>query len=193
MVGGIGAGKSAIAEVLGGLGALVISADKIAHEVLESPEVKGRIAREFGGDVIGPAGSVNRAILAERAFTGQDKVLILNSIIHPAVIDQTRRIIETARGNGSCPAVVLDAPLIIEAGLKDLCDAIIFVEATDDLRAKRLQSARGWDRDELARREKFQESLIYKRQQADYTVDNSGSPEDAARQAAAIWEKIIGV
>jgi dephospho-CoA kinase len=193
LVGGIGSGKSTVAAAFGRLGALVINADRIAHQVLNSSEVRARIAAEFGADVIAPDGGIDRAILAKKAFTTSDQVLRLNAIVHPAVIDQTKGIIETAHREGNCPAVALDAPLIIEAGLRDLCDTLVFVEASDGLRAQRLQTGRGWDVKEIERREKFQESLIYKRQQADYTVDNNGSPEDAARQAAVIWEKIVDV
>ena len=193
LIGGIGSGKSTIAGAFGRLGALVINADRIAHQVLNSPEVRACIAAEFGADVIAPDGAIDRALLAKKAFTSQDKVFKLNAIVHPAVIDQTKGIIETARREGNCPAVALDAPLIIEAGLRDLCDTLVFVEASDGLRAQRLRADRGWDAMEIERREKFQESLIYKRQRADYTIDNNGSPEDAARQAAVIWEKIVGV
>lgn len=192
LAGGIGSGKSAVAAVFERLGARVINADKIAHEVLDSPEVRERIAGEFGPEALSADGRVNRGILAQKAFTSKERVVTLNSIIHPAVIDQTKRIIESARRDGRCPAVALDAPLIIEAGLDSLCDAIVFVETSESARMERLRSSRGWTPDEMARREKFQESLIYKRQRADYIVDNNGSPEDAALQAAVIWEKVVG-
>lgn len=192
LVGGIGSGKSSIAAAFERLGARVINADRIAHEVLDSPAVRDRIAAEFGPEALSADGRVNRGILAQKAFTSKERVVTLNSIIHPAVIDQTKRIIESARRDGSCAAVALDAPLIIEAGLESLCDAIVFVETSDLTRIERVGSSRGWTADEMARREKFQESLIYKRQRADYIVDNNGSPEEAARQAAAVWEKVVG-
>jgi dephospho-CoA kinase len=196
LAGGIGSGKSTVADAFARLGATVVNADKIAHEVLASPEVKELIAREFGQDVV-KGGQVLRQVLAARAFQEVQSVEKLNAIIHPAVIAETKRIIEAARGDaargeGVCRAVVIDAPLIFEAGLDNICDKIVFVDASQETRLKRLTGLRGWKPDELARREKFQESLIYKRQRADYTVDNNGSLDQAACQVASIWKVVVG-
>jgi len=192
LAGAIGAGKTAVAAAFHKLGALVIDADKIAHELLENPRIKERIARAFGPDIF-ENGRISRPALASQVFQSPEKVAKINEILHPAVIDEVGRTIASARAAGSCPAVVLDAPLIFEAGLTGLCDYIVFVDAAADARRERLASDRGWQPAEIERRQKFQDSLIYKRRQADYTVDNNGSPEHAARQVASIWEKIIGV
>jgi len=200
LAGGIGSGKSTVAEAFARLGATVVNADKIAHEVLARPEVKELVAREFGQDVLA-GGEVSRQLLADRAFQDASSIEKLNAIIHPAVIAETRRIIEAARGGaasgkvvrgGACRTVVIDAPLIFEAGLEDICDKIVYVDASDETRLRRLTELRGWKSGELARREKFQESLIYKRQRADYTIDNNGSLDQAACQAARIWEEVAG-
>jgi dephospho-CoA kinase len=191
LAGGIGAGKSSVADAFLRLGAAVIDADEIAHEVLAWPDVVRRIEREFGPGIVA-GGRVSRPALAAKVFS--DKLLLdkLTSIIHPPVIAETRRVIDTARRAASCPAVVIDAPLLIEAGLKGLCDALVFVDAAPEIRAQRLAASKGWDPAEIERRQKFQDSLIYKRHQADYTIVNNGSLDDVARQAAEIWGKVVG-
>ncbi len=191
IVGGIGAGKSAAAKAFAELGALVVDADEIAHVVLDWPDVKERIEKTFGAGVL-KDGRVSRQALSKIVFADDALLRQLNAIVHPAVIGESRRIIDAAARDADCKAVILDAPLIFETGLQGLCDVIVFVDADENTRKRRLFEGRGWDEAELERRQKFQDSLIYKRQQADYTVDNNGSPEIAARQVASIWKRVLG-
>ena len=191
LTGGIGAGKSLVAETFRRLGAVVIDADRLARDLLDTPDVRDKVVGEFG-EGVAPEGRISRKALADRVFTDGRLLEKLNAIVHPAVIGETKRIIACARADGSSRAVVLDAPLIIEAGLEGLCDVMVFVDASPEARARRLAADRGWERGEIERREKFQKSLIYKREQADYTVDDNGSPDEAVRQAADIWGKVVG-
>ena len=100
--------------------------------------------------------------------------------------------INASREDPECVAVVLDAPLLFEAGLERLCEKIVFVDASPDTRLERLASSRGWEEGDLARREKFQDSLSSKKRRADYIIDNDGSIEDAAAAAAEVWQRVIG-
>lgn len=189
LAGGIGSGKSTIGGIFKSLGAVIIDADRVAHQVLESPEVIPAIAETFGPGVIS-GGKVSRAALAGLAFEDRASLDRLNSIVHPAVLAKCREIIENSQKDKNCRAVVLDAPLLFEAGLEDACDTIVFVDADDGLRLKRVAAARGWDQKELSRREKFQDSLKSKRERADYTIDNNGSLSDAAEKAREVWKAI---
>lgn len=188
LAGGIGAGKSSIAQAFGELGAVVVDADAIVHRMLETADVAERLSKEFGEDII-ENGAVSRSALSQMVFQDRELVERLNSILHPAVIEECRRRIDRARRDGA-PAVVLDAPLLFEAGLDGLCDAVVFVEAPREVRLSRLERSRGWGADEVSRREKFQDSLKSKRERADYIIDNSGSKQHAAEQAADIRRRI---
>lgn len=157
---------------------------------MESPETVARVRREFTDAVI-EDGRVSRAALSEVVFNDRSKLEKLNAIIHPVVIAECRRIMDESKSAPNCRAIVLDAPLLFEEGLEGLCDAVVFVEADEELRRERIVASRGWDETEMARREKFQDSLISKRQRADYIIDNNGSLEDAAKQAGEIWDAVV--
>jgi len=190
LAGGIGSGKSTIAGIFERLGAVIVDADRLAHRVLDLPETKERVRTEFGDGVF-EGGSISRPALAKAAFGDRRTIDRLNSIVHPPVIRETKRIIRESRRAG-CAGVVIDAPLLFEAGLDALCDAIVFVEADRGTRARRLRDSRGWPEGEVERRESFQDSLIEKRRRADYIIDNSRSPEEAAAEAGRIWRRITG-
>lgn len=190
LMGGIGAGKSAVGGILEGMGAVRIDADSIARQVLERTEIISQIAREFGEGVL-EDGRVSRPRLAAVAFTDESLVKKLNAIVHPAVIAESMRIISDARREAACKAIILDAPLLVEAGLEGLCDYLVFVDAAEEKRSARLEESRGWDKGEIGRRERFQNSLISKRKRADYIVDNNGSLDETVRQIASIWNKIV--
>jgi len=190
LVGGMGSGKSSIAGIFKRMGAVIIDADATAHQVLQWPDIKARIVEVFGQEVLS-GGEISRRALGEKVFDDEALVHKLNSIVHPAVIDESKKIIEASRRDSGCRAVVLDAPLLLEAGLEGLCDCLVFVDAGEAVRAERLAAARGWDAKETSRREKFQDSLISKRIRADYTVDNNGSLDEAARQVAAVWASVV--
>ncbi len=191
LAGGIGSGKSTIAGIFKGFGAVIVDADELAHRVLEDPAIRSPVSAEFGPEVIDSSG-VSRAALAAIVFDEKTRLDRLNAIIHPPVIAESKRLMEKERLAGDCGMVIFDAPLVFEAGLDGLCDFIVYVEAAGDTRGKRLAASRGWANEELLRREKFQDSLISKRRRADYIIDNNGSLEDAREQVTAIWGKIIG-
>lgn len=191
LLGGIGAGKSTVRGIFGDLGAVTIDADSIAKGVLRKPEVRSQVVEVFGKNVLGADGEISRPALAAAVFKDAALVERLNAIVHPAVIAESRRIIQAARQERDCPAAVLDAPLIVEAGLEGMCDCLVFVSASEESRSQRIAASRGWNPDEIGRREKFQESLTLKRERADYIIDNDGSLDETLKQAVSIWGKIV--
>ncbi len=190
LAGGIGSGKTTVSGIFRGLGAVVIDADTIASQALKSPEAAAAIKREFGIDTAG-GGQAARRALSEVVFSDRGALDRLNAIIHPAIIAECRRIINEAEKDPHCRAVVLDAPLLFETGMDDMCDAVIFVEADRSVRQRRLAESRGWDTGELDRRQKFQDSLISKRKRADYIISNNGPLDEAAEQAGEIWKAVV--
>jgi len=190
LLGGIAAGKTTVARLLGELGAAVVDADEVAHAVLDHPGVRERIAARWGDAVLGPDGAVDRAKLAERAFESRDELAALERITHPAIVAELRRRVAAARAAGA-PAVVLDAPLLVETRLDEVCDVLVFVDCPRRVRAARAAS-RGWDAAELARRESLQAPLDTKRARARFTIDGSVPLETTTRQVQELWQGILG-
>jgi len=189
LLGGIGAGKSLVASQFAELGCEVVDADRIAHAVLDDQAVKEAIRRRFGDAVFGPGGGVDRRRLGERVFDHPEDREALEQIVHPEICRRLRRAVETARA-GAAPAVVLDAPLILEKGLDNLCDLMVYIRAPAEIRERRVGQVRGWDPSEIARREVSQVPLKIKRDRADYIVDNSASSEHTFDQIRTIFSRV---
>lgn len=188
VAGGVGAGKSTVAAEFGRLGWRVFDADREAHECLERDAVRNRIRAEFGDGVFdGPR--VDRRALARVVF--QDAALLdaLNRIVHPCVRERLERAICEVAG-ADTPGIVIDAPLLIEAGLAPRCDRIVFVDAPRRVRLERVRT-RGWDATELERREKNQKPIDDKAALADYRVLNDGSAEALRAQVEALHGDIL--
>ncbi len=190
LVGGVASGKSFVARELERLGAATLDADRAGHDVLQQPEVVEAIRRQWGDEVLEAGGAVDRKALARIVFGDDPKAReqrrILEEITHPRIgqqiLEQARRHAE----NGAVRALVLDAPVMLEAGWDALCDYIIFVDAPRDVRLSRALS-RGWTRDDFAAREKAQETLEKKRERADFVIDNGKDPEYTRAQVERFW------
>ena len=191
VLGGIASGKSAVSEALAGPEGVVLEADRIAHEVLDSPEVLEHLRERFGERVLTPDGRTDRPALAAIIFEDATARKEVEDWIHPAVRAKLRAGLEDARRRG-VPRVVLDVPLLLEHaerhGLVDLCDLLVFVDAPADVRDRRAVETRGWEPGEVARRESTQLPLETKRDRADITIRNDGDRndlEEAVRAALA--------
>lgn len=193
ILGGIASGKSAVAECFQELGAGVLDADRAGHEVLKLSEVKEAIGQRWGEKMFAPDGSVDRAQLAKIVFQsspqGPQELAFLEQLTHPRIGELLGQQSADFAQQG-VPAIVLDAPVMLKAGMEKMCDAIVFVDATLDVRAARAQQ-RGWTKEEFAAREQAQESLDIKRQQADCVIDNSGSLEATKAQVEQYWQKLF--
>lgn len=185
LVGGVGAGKSAVARVLGEMGYLVIDADRDAKAALDRPEVVGTLVGWWGKGVLKEDGRVDRARVAEIVFSDAKERAKLEGLIHPLVKSERAGLLRRAAEEGR-PGAVIDAPLLFEAGSDAECDAVIFVDAPRHVRAERVQRTRGWSVEELERREKAQVSLEEKRRRSDAVVVNdAGEAELEARVRGA--------
>lgn len=194
IVGGVASGKSLVAGQLARLGAVVLDADKVAHEVLCEDPVKARIKTRWGAEVFDEHGEVSRRSLAKRVFApppaGPAERNQLEKIVHPRIADRLQRQIAEL----SCDEnriVVLDAAVMFEAGWDKYCDKIFFIDAPYEQRRARA-SQRGWDEQTWKAREHSQVSLEVKRDRADAIIDNSGSAEKTFRQVNRIWKDLVG-
>ena len=179
ILGGVGSGKSSVARQVSG--AVVIDADRIGHELLGSQAVRDQIVGEFGESILTADGTIDRSQLAELVF-GPDEDAhnhreTLENILHPEIRRVAEHQIRSVPTGTKC--VIVDAALLLEAGWKDVCDAIVFVDTPLSVRQSRVAETRGWNSAELERRERSQMSLKEKRRHADLIVDNSASLIDA--------------
>ncbi len=181
VAGGIGAGKSALAGALAKLGCVVIDSDALAKGMLDEPEVV-RVLREWWGDsIVGESGRVDRSRVASIVFEDSEQRARLESLIHPRVKEARKRVIEE---NRDARAIVIDAPLLFEAGVNKECDAVLFVDVPREIRHSRVRASRDWDEQEVARREAGQWAVDRKRAASDVVIDNSGSGEALEERAA---------
>jgi dephospho-CoA kinase len=198
ILGGIAAGKSAVARLLAGPAGVVLSADALAHEALDSPEVQERVRARFGSRAIGPEGKVDRAVLAREVFDPQRGPALraeLESWTHPLVRDRIMERLRAAR-DGGVPRVVLDVPLLLENdarhGLARLCDVLVFVDVPDDERDRRAQRERGWSRGEVFRREAAQLALAEKKRRAHHVLPNHQGLAELERAVQELLERLTG-
>ena len=202
LTGGIASGKSAVGEMFVALGAHLIQADRIAHELMQPGQpVYAEVVRHFGREILHPDGSVNRAKLAEAAFGGgtarpaqPSRVQELNRIVHPAVIgaqDEWMKHIGRQHPNG---IAIVEAALILEAGAGERFDRLIVVTSREAQRAARFAARQKIDveaaRQEVARRMAAQIPDEEKVKAADYVIDNSGSLDQTREQVREVWGKL---
>ncbi|MEM6750352.1 MAG: dephospho-CoA kinase [Planctomycetota bacterium] len=186
VLGGPGAGKSYVAQRLAGLGGLAIDADALGRGALEASEVRGALAERWGQAVVGPEGTIDRSAVGRIVFSSPEDRAWLEGLVHPRVRAGRAALHERARTDESVRFVVEDSPLLLESGLAESCDVLVFVDASREVRLARV-AERGWDAAELDRRESAQASLDTKRRAADYVVRNDG---DEPALAASLSEML---
>jgi dephospho-CoA kinase len=195
--GGIGSGKSTVARLLAALGATVIDADAIVHE-LQAPgsPLLAEIAAAFGPGVIAADGSLDRARLAAIVFRDPEARARLGAIVHPPVGAEIARRVALARSRGAA-VVVLDIPLLFEGRARRTgtaarldYDATVLVWVPEETQLERQMARDGCSREEALRRIRAQMPLEEKKALADFVIDNSGTPEETERQVRALWETL---
>ncbi len=187
LIGGIGSGKSAVANKVKTLRSVeVIDADQIGHKILDFPDVQQNIREQFGTAVFDEQGRVARSLLAKIVFgeekQHQESLKKLEEIVHPKIHRVLEQEILSAKASKKVDAILIDAAVILEAGWKELCDQIVFIECPFEQRLKRVTQNRGWSPVELEKREKQQLPLIEKRKLADCIIHNNEDNLEAAGQ-----------
>jgi len=200
LTGGIASGKTVIGEMLVALGAQLIQADQISHELMQPGQpVYEEVVRKFGSGILNADGTVNRPRLAEAAFgrPGEgtsSRVAELNRIVHPAVIRrQDDWMEEIGRRDGQAIAIV-EAALILEAGAAKRFDRLIVVTCSEEQRVQRFAARLRVDletaRQEVKRRMAAQLPDEEKIKAADFVVDNSGSLDSTQAQVRQIYQQL---
>lgn len=197
IVGGIASGKSLVTEQLRKLGGHIIHADQIGHEVLELPAVRQALIARWGAAVIdqssGRATSdrVNRRAIADRVFgspPADEELAFLEHLTHPHIGRRIAAEIDRCRQSGTADLVILDAPVLLEAGWDRLCEGVLFVDAPENQRCERA-AQRGWTAEQFRARERAQLPIDEKRRRANWVINNSGTPEETAELVGLWWDR----
>jgi len=188
LTGGFGTGKSYVAGIFKELGAKVADADRLAHDSLKigNPAYK-KVAALFGPSVIGPGKEINRHKLGQIVFGDKRLLKRLDAIVHPEVVKEIRMLIRKAGAND---VVVIDAPLLIEAGLAGMVDVLVVVKCSKVEQIRRCARKFGFNKEEVLQRIKNQIPLNTKIKMADHVVDNSGSKAETRKAAKKIWRLV---
>jgi len=189
LAGGIGAGKTSVANMLAELGCVVSDSDAAARQALLDPLIKKRISEWWGKDVLDESGEIDRAKIASIIFAETSKRRRLERLTHPWI--EARRKELFASAPQSTTALVIDAPLLFEAKLDRACDAVIYVDADETTRLARVTASRGWTPEQLAQREGSQLPLDEKRRRADYVVENQGDLGELKARVRRVLDQIV--
>lgn len=191
LTGGVGSGKTTVAEILRELGATVVDADEAAHAVY-APGTPGfhAVVREFGEEYVRD-GAIDRARLGALVFNDPDALRRLNAIVHPLVRDwmAARTVEAVERGD---EIVIQDVPLLYENDLAQLFSSVVLVYAPAEIQLERLVEGRGVPPDRARAMIAAQMPIDEKRRRAHHVVDNSGTVEETRRQVEEIWAQMTG-
>jgi dephospho-CoA kinase len=187
LTGGIGSGKSTVAQRLLDLGAVVVDADRLAREVVEpGTDGLGQIADRFGEAVIDDTAALNRAALGTIVFADPDARADLEAITHPLIARRTAELVGQAPPDA---VVVHDVPLLVEKHLGPAYHLVVVVDADEGTRVKRLMQTRGMTEDDARSRIAAQASEEQRHAAADVWLDNNGT-RDAVRDAVDdLWQQ----
>jgi dephospho-CoA kinase len=188
LTGGIGAGKSAVSQLLVSCGAVLVDSDLIAREVV-APGTPGlaAVVAEFGPGILAADGSLNRPALGAIVFADPERLQALNAIVHPLVRDRSAELEAAAPEDAT---VVYDVPLLAENGLAPLYDQVIVVDADEEVRLDRLVRLRGMSEEEARARMAAQATRDQRLAIADVVVENNGTLEELEQHVKAAWERL---
>lgn len=193
LTGGIGSGKSTVAERFRELGAAVVDADRIAREIVEpgEPALDGLVER-FGEDILRPDGTLDRQGLAAIVFSDDEARADLNAITHPRIGERLlERVAQLEEDPPDDGVVVLDVPLLTESTemAQDL-QALVVVEAPEDTRVERVVANRDTTEADVRARIAAQQTDEERRRRATYVIDNRGSLEELYEQVDQVYEEL---
>jgi dephospho-CoA kinase len=189
LTGGIGSGKSTVAGFLAEMGAVILDADKIGHEVLESDqEVKNKIVATFGEEVMNSAGNIDRRKLADIVFKDHESLIQLNLITHPFIYRRMLNIIENYQRQG-VGVLIIDAPLLIEAGWATKVDEIWVTIAPKEVIIERLEK-KGMTREDIQSRMNLQITPENRMKAANLAINTDVPLPELKKAIADLWNKI---
>lgn len=186
LTGGIGSGKSTVAQIFAELGAVVVDADSLAREALAPGEpLLAKVEDIFGPGLV-TDGVLDRAALARTVFSHPEKRLELEKLVHPEVARRLREIRDAAPANS---VLIYDVPLLVEKAMENQFDAVVVVHSPLETRLSRLEE-RGLNQEDAKARMAHQVSDDERLAAATFVVDNSGDREELRAQCQKVWKAI---
>ena len=190
LTGGIGSGKSTVSRYLSELGAAIIDADKLGHEVyLPNTESWRDLVKTFGKEILTPADKIDRKKLATIVFNNPEKLQQLNAIVHPRMFEIAKQRIEDNRRQGT-KVVILDAPILFEANWTPLVEAVWVVVANEANVVKRAVARSGLTEEQVRLRIRSQMSNKDRIQRAQVVIHNDGTAEDLRNKVNELWHRL---
>ncbi len=192
LTGGIASGKSTVSSILADCGAFIIDADVIGHEVIKKgSEGWKKLVESFGQGILDQEGNIDRPKLGREVFGDAEKVARLNQITHPLIIKEIfLRIDRLRKEKGEDSIVVLDAPLLVEAGGRDFVDLLVLISSPEEVQVERLAKDRKMSSEDAKKRISAQAKLDEKIKLADIVVENTGTIPELREKAQALWREI---
>jgi dephospho-CoA kinase len=189
LAGGIGSGKSSVSTMLKTLGAVIIDADKLGHEVyLPNTEGLKEVVSEFGQDILMPNGEIDRRVLGSKVFGNPEAMSKLNDIVWPKIKQKVTMLIEE-NSKLDAEVLVLDAAVLIEAGWTSVVDEVWVVTASINHIIERLESRNNISKEQAMSRINSQMTLEQRIEYADIVIENNGSLDELISQVQNIWNK----
>ena len=189
LTGGISSGKSTVSRFLGELGAVIIDADRVGHDALKDPGIRQEIVDAFGEQVLGADGHIDRSKLGKMVFNAPEALKLLNGIMHTRMHDIIKALLEDYRGQGA-GVVVLEAPLLVEAGWTSSVDEVWVTVSPESAVLKRLGERSGLSEAETLARIRSQISSDARVKHADVIIDNDGSLGELKTKVKELWQKL---
>ncbi len=191
LTGGIGSGKSTVSKLLAELGAFVIDADKVGHEIyLPGKEAWRQMTATFGQDILAEDKTVNRKKLGAIVFGSDEARKQLNAIVHPLMFKDIEHRIQAKRAEGFSAPIVVEAAILIEANWTPLADEVWLVETNTGAVIDRIAEQRGMAAKDTAARIASQLSNEERRKHAHLVIQNDGSLEDLKQYVSQAWEQL---
>lgn len=190
LTGGIASGKTVASGMLGDLGATVIDADSIGHQAFRRDTEAWRlVVEEFGREILGHEGEIDRGRLADIVFNDSKRLERLNAIMHPRIREMVEQRIDALRAAGA-DVVVVEAALLIEAGWTDLVDQVWVVGASEEDVVDRLRAQKGFTEEQAMARIAAQMTASQRSGYADVTIENSSDQDGLRRRVEDLWREL---
>ncbi|MFH1483576.1 MAG: dephospho-CoA kinase [Chloroflexota bacterium] len=191
LTGGFGSGKSTVAGMLRELGARVIDADKVAHQLYQpGTPAFDEVVRAFGREIVGENGEIDRRRLGQKVFGNPQALKRLNAILHPRIARRTEEILEGWRGEGVKVAVV-EAALLLEAGWAPLVDRVWVTVAAEGKVKERLRASQDLTDEEIEARLASQMPVGEKAEGADVVIDTDGTLDQVRGEVERQWRRLV--
>ncbi len=191
LTGGVGSGKSTVAGYFHDLGADIIDADRIGHEVIEPGRpAYQEIINHFGKEVLAANGCIDRKILGPRVFADPRELAALNAIVHPRIIAREAELAHEYYAGNPKAVVIVDAALIFESSIGGRLRKVVVAWCRPEQQLERLMAKTGVSREEAERRINAQMPVEEKRRRGDFEIDCSGTLDATYRQVAALYPEL---